>query len=204
MAGNITRNWPREIMPPLSPIDRILIAAAGLLAPQLFAGQLAATTIEFAPRVTTQLQRYGSEEAGALRSAILAALSRETGRVATPGGLVLTVLVQDVVPTHPTRKQASDDPAADVVRTKYLGGAELVGYVRDANRRLVATVSYRHFAPTLRLGSASLDPWADARLAIDEFAARLAVACRDLPRAAKQSRHAPQGGVGPSLTRTRS
>ena len=36
-------------MPPLSPIDRILIAAAGLLAPQLFAGQLAATTIEFAP-----------------------------------------------------------------------------------------------------------------------------------------------------------
>jgi hypothetical protein len=59
-------------------------------------------------------------------------------------------------------------------------------------------------AATLRLGSASLDPWADARLAIDEFAARLAVACRDLPRAAKQSRHAPQGGVGPSLTRTRS
>lgn len=90
-------------MPRLSPIDRILIAAAGLLAPQLLVGQLAATTIEFAPRVTTQLQRYGSEEGDALRSAILAA-----------------------------------------------------------------------------------------------------VACRDLPRAAKQSRHAPQGGVGPSLTRTRS
>ena len=109
-------------MPPLSPIDRILIAAAGLLAPQLFAAQLAAaqlaaTTIEFAPRVTTQLQRYGTEEADALRSAILGAVSRETGRVATPEGLVLTVLVQDVVPTHPTRKQASDDPAVDVGRT---------------------------------------------------------------------------------------
>jgi hypothetical protein len=110
MAGNITRNWPREIMARLSPIDRILIAAAGLLAPQLLAGQLAATTIEFAPRVTTQLQRYGSEEGDALRSAILAAVSRETGRLATPEGLVLTVLVQDVVPTHPTRGLTRGSP----------------------------------------------------------------------------------------------
>jgi hypothetical protein len=79
----------------------------------------------------------------------------------------------------------SDDPAVDAVRTKYLGGAELIGYVRDANRHLLATVSYRHFAPTLVQGSASLDPWADARLAIDQFAAKLAAACRDLPASGK-------------------
>jgi len=168
-------------MPSLLHIGRISIAAGLLLAPVLLAGELAVTAIDFAPRVTTKLQRYGADEAATLRSAILAAVARATGRVAMPESLAVTVRVQDIAPTHPTRKQVSDDPAVDAVRTKYLGGAELIGYVRDANQHLVATVTYRHFAPTLAQGSASLDPWADARLAIDQFAARLAAACRDLP-----------------------
>jgi len=168
-------------MPSLLHIGRISIAAGLLLAPVLLAGELAVTAIDFAPRVTTKLQRYGADEAATLRSAILAAVARETGRVAMPESLAVTVRVQDIAPTHPTRKQVSDDPAVDAVRTKYLGGAELIGYVRDANQHLVATVTYRHFAPTLAQGSASLDPWADARLAIDQFAAKLAAACRDLP-----------------------
>ena len=168
-------------MPPLLRVGRITIVVGLLLARVLLAGELSATTVEFAPRVTTKLQRYGADEAAALRSAILAALARETGRVAMPANLVATVMVQDLTPTHPTRNQVSDDPAVDAVRTKYLGGAELTGYVRDANQRVVATVTYRHFAPTLVQGSASLDPWADTRLAIDQFAARLAAACRDLP-----------------------
>jgi hypothetical protein len=168
-------------MPSLLHVGRISIAAGLLLAPALLAGELAVTTIDFAPRVTTKLQRDGADEAATLRSAILAALARETGRVAMPAGLAVTVRVQDIAPTHPTAKQVSDDPAVDAVRTKYLGGDELLGYVRDANRHLLATVSYRHFAPTLVQGSASLDPWADARLAIDQFAAKLAAACRDLP-----------------------
>ncbi|HEY0767585.1 MAG TPA: hypothetical protein VGD47_06485 [Steroidobacteraceae bacterium] len=174
-------------MPPLSYIGRISIAVGLRLAPLLLAGQLSATqlavtTIDFAPRVTTKLQRYGPDEGSALQTAILAAVSRETRRVATPEGLSVTVTVQDIAPTHPTRKQMSDDPAVDTVRTKYLGGADLVGYVRDASQHVVATVSYRHFAPTLIEGSASLDPWADARLAIDQFAAKLAAACHDLLR----------------------
>lgn len=168
-------------MPSLLHIGRISIAAGLLLGHVLLAGELSALTIEFAPRVTTQLQRYGAAEAGALRSAILAAVARETGRVAMPASLAVTVMVQDIAPTHPTRKQVSDDPALDAVRTKYLGGAELIGYVRDAKQHVVAVVTYRHFAPTLVEGSASLDPWADARLAIDQFAAKLAAACRDLP-----------------------
>ena len=168
-------------MPSLLHIGRISIAAGLLLARVLLAGELAVTAIDFAPRVTTKLQRYGADEAATLRSAILAAVARATGRVAMPESLAVTVRVQDIAPTHPTRKQVSDDPAVDAVRTKYLGGAELIGYVRDANQHVVATVTYRHFAPTLAQGSASLDPWADARLAIDQFAAKLAAACRDLP-----------------------
>ena len=177
-------------MPPLLHSGRISIAAGLLLAPVLLApvlraGELSAITIDFAPRVTTQLQRYGADEAAVLRAAIVAAVARETGRVAMPANLAATVMVQDIAATHPTAKQVSDDPALDAVRTKYLGGGGLIGYVRDPKQHVVAVVTYRHFAPTLIQGSASLDPWADARLAIDQFAAKLAAACRELPGSGK-------------------
>jgi hypothetical protein len=162
-------------------VGRVTIVAVWLLAPLLLAGGPPVTTIEFAPRVVTKLHGYDDDEAAAVRSAIVAAVSRESRRVAIPANLAVTVVVQDIAPTHPTRKQLSDDPAVDPVRTKYLGGAELVGYVRDANQHVVATITHRHFALTLVQGSASLDTWADARLAIDQFAAKLAAACRDLP-----------------------
>jgi hypothetical protein len=173
-------------MPSLLRIGRISIAAGLLLVPPLLAGELSAIAIDFAPPVTTKLQRYGAAESAVVRAAILAAVARQTARVAMPASLAATVMVQDLAPTHPTRQQVSDDPSVDAVRTKYLGGAALVGYVRDARQHMVAVVTYRHFAPTLTEGSASLDPWADARLAIDQFAAKLAAACRDLPASGTQ------------------
>jgi hypothetical protein len=182
-------------------IGRISIAAGLLLAPLALAGELSAVTIDFAPPVTTKLQRYGTAETTALRAAILAALARESARVAMPASLAATVMVQDLAPTHPTRQQVSDDPAVDAVRTKYLGGAALIGYVRDAKQHVVAAVTYRHFAPTLVQGSASLDPWADARLAIDQFAAKLAAACRDLP-ASESLRSGERDRVGTNRART--
>jgi hypothetical protein len=165
----------------MSRIRLISVTAAVLLTPALPASQDVGTVIEFSPQVTAQLQRYGDDEAATLRAAINTALARATGGVALPEGARITVTLQDVAPTHPTRKQLSDDPAQDIARTKFLGGAELAGSVQDASKHLVASVSYRHFAPTLGLGSASLDPWADARLAIDQFALKLAAACRARP-----------------------
>ena len=162
---------------------RIWIATGLLLGSLSAAGQGPAITVDFAPRVSGDLKRYGEEEGTVLRTAILTAVSRKLGRVAAPSGLAITVVVQDVAPTHPTRQQLADDPATDVARTKFIGGAELTGSVRDAGGRVLATVHYRHFPPNLELGSASLDPWADARLAIDQFASKLAVACSKLPRA---------------------
>lgn len=157
------------------------MGAALLWTPALPASRAVGTVIEFSPQVTAQLSRYGEAEAATLRAAINAALARETGRVLLPEGARITVTLQDVAPTHPTRKQLSDDPAQDVARTKFLGGADLVGSVQDASKHVLASVSYRHFAPTLQLGSVSLDPWADARLAIDQFAVKLAAACREAP-----------------------
>lgn len=161
---------------------RYLALVAGLLlAPALTAGQLPVAAVDFSPAAMDKLQQqYGENEAATLQSAILAAVSQEAARVDIPAGLTVTVTVRDIAPTHPTRKQSADNPALDVIETKYIGGADLAGEVRDANQRILTTVTYRYFAPTLKLGSISLDPWADARLSIDRFAVKVAAACRRL------------------------
>ncbi|HYL72388.1 MAG TPA: hypothetical protein VEY89_13895 [Candidatus Dormibacteraeota bacterium] len=153
------------------------LLAALLVASALPADQVVATQIEFTPQVEAQLQRYGDAEGATLRAAIVGSVQHATARLGIPRGALVKVTVLDVAPTHPTRAQQSDDPAQDLARTKYLGGAALEGSIQDASKQVLARVSYRHFAPTLALGSASLDPWADARLAIDAFAGKLAAAC---------------------------
>jgi hypothetical protein len=156
-------------------------AVALLSAAALAAAELAVTGIDFAPAVNARLEDYGEAEAATLREAIRTALARERECAGVPSGTGITVTVEDLAPTRLTRKQLADNPSLDAVRSKSLGGAELKGEVRDAQQRLLATVSYRYFAPTLPLGSVSIDPWADARLAIDGFAGKLADACRKLP-----------------------
>ena len=153
------------------------LLAALLMAPALAADRTVATQIEFAPQVEAQLRRYGSDEGATLRAAIVSSVQHATARLVIPKGALVRVTLQDVSPTHPTRAQLGDDPSEDQVRTKFLGGAALEGYIQDADQQVLARVSYRHFAPTLALGSASLDPWADARLAIETFAGKLAAAC---------------------------
>jgi hypothetical protein len=166
----------------------IAAATALLLAPALPAAQTlppaepSARAVDFAPAAAAKMQRYGKAERATLRSAIVSAVSHESSCRAIPAGLTVSVTVDNVAPTRPTAKQLGDDPSLDVVRTKYLGGAELTGEVRDASQRVVATVTYRYFPQTLALGSVSRDPWADARLAIEGFADKLAAACRDLSR----------------------
>jgi len=154
-----------------------------LLAAALPAAELAVTAIDFAPAVNAKLADYGEAEAATLGEAIRSALARPSACSTVPAGTAVTVTVEDLAPTRLTRKQLADNPSLDVLRSKSLGGAELKGEVHDAQRRLLATVSYRYFAPTLPLGSPSRDPWADARLAIDGFAGKLADACRKLPPA---------------------
>ena len=164
----------------LSAATYTLIATGAVLASVLAAAPGAATTVTFAPAAAEKMHAYGDAERATLQSAILTAVSREMSRRAVPAGLAISVTVKDITPTRPTREQASADPTLDVVSTRYLGGAVLSGEVRDASQRVVATVSYSHFVPTLRLGSRSFDPWADARLAIEQFAVKLAAACHDL------------------------
>lgn len=161
-------------------LRRLALAAGLLLAGALSALEPPTTTIEFAPAVVAKMQGYGENERATLEAAIRAAVAREAARTPAMAGRQITVTVEEVAPTHPTREQLASNPAVDPVLTKFLGGAELAGEVRDANQHVVAKVTHRYFAPTLALGSSSLDPWADARRAIDQFAVKLAAACRDL------------------------
>jgi hypothetical protein len=155
----------------------LLVLTTALAAPP-------AATVSYAPAVQQQLQdRYGAAEGDLLRADIRAAISRQLGKLALPPGTAVSVTVTDLAPTRPTRRQQSDDPTLDPVLTQYLGGAELHGVVRDAAGQALRTVQYRYFAPDLRAGSVARDPWADARLAVEGFAARLAAACKTLAAA---------------------
>jgi hypothetical protein len=153
-----------------------------LSAPLLPAAELGVTGIDFAPAVHTKLQEdYGEAEAATLRTAIRVAVAREQQCAGVPAATGVNVTVEDLAPTRPTRKELSDNPSLDVVHSKSLGGAALKGEVLDAQQHVLTTVSYRYFAPTIAIGSVSRDPWADARLAIDGFAQKLAAACRERP-----------------------
>jgi len=163
----------------LRPVGMLLAAMLLASAPQAAEPQ---TTVVFAPAVAQRMATYGESERATLESAIDAALARAIRRAPLPAGLTLRVTLEDLAPSHPTRAQQLADPSLDPIRTHYIGGAELAGEVHDANGRVLTTVSHRYFPLTLQLGSASRDPWADARLAIDQFAVRMAAACRDLPR----------------------
>jgi hypothetical protein len=155
----------------------LLLAQAG------FAAHSPEATVAFDPAVTALFQKdYGTNEAGILRSTIVAALAKEESHAAIPEGLTLQVTVRRVAPTHPTMKQQLDDPSLSPVRSRSLGGADLVGEIRNSSQQVVATVGYSNFAAVLPAGSISLDPWADARLAIDAFAAKFAATWDKLPK----------------------
>lgn len=160
----------------------VALTASVLLAQAVFAEASHETTVDFDPAVTSLLHSdYGTKEAGVLRSAILTALAKEESHAPLPDGLTLKVTVRNVMPTHPTMQQQLDNPSLSPARTRYLGGADLVGELRDSKQQVLATVSYRNFVGVLPAGSPSLDPWADARQTIDAFAAKLAATWDKLP-----------------------
>jgi hypothetical protein len=138
--------------------------------------------VVFAPAVSDRMAAYGEGERATLESAVDTAVTRAVRQVSLPAGVTIQVTVEDLAPSHPTREQLMANPAVDPTRTHFLGGAELAGTVRDSSGHVLTTVTHRYFPATLGLGSASKDAWADARLAIDQFALKLAAACRELRR----------------------
>lgn len=165
---------------PSSSIGTILAVASLFASTSL--GAQTRTTVTFAPAVAAKMPEYGEGELRTLESAVDTALTRATLRVPLPAGARVRVTFEELAPSHPTRAQLMANPSLDPTRTRSLGGAALSGEVREASGRVLATARHRYFPPTLKEASASLDPWADARRAIDQFATKLAAAYRDRTR----------------------
>ncbi len=167
------------------PLSRTLVLGLLLmpLAPlaQLQAAEPTATTVEFSPPAQAKLERYGKDEGAVLQSRIQAAVIRACGKSNVPAGTSFAVTVEDIAPTRPTPEQLNANPALDPVKTRYLGGADLAGYLRGSHNQVLATIRHRYFPPSLKWGSPSFDPWADANLAIEQFADQMGAACRRLP-----------------------
>jgi hypothetical protein len=167
------------------PLARTLMIASLLasLAPaaSLRAAEPTTVTVDFAPPVQVKLQRYGKEEGAVLQARIEAAVVSACDKGKVPAGVTLAVTVLDVAPTHATREQLNSDPALDPVSTRYLGGADLSGSLRDGKSQVLATVKHHYFPTSLKWRSRSFDPWADANIAIEQFADKVGAACRRLP-----------------------
>lgn len=165
---------------PFPPIGMIL--AGALLLASSSGGAEPRTTVTFAPAVAADMPAFGEAERRTLESAVDTAVTRVIREVPLPAGATIRVTFVELAPSHPTQAQLMANPAVDPISTRFLGGAELTGEVRNASGHVLTRVSYRYYPQTLGLASASWDPWADARLAIDQFASKLAAACRDLRR----------------------
>jgi hypothetical protein len=135
-------------------------------------------TVAFSAHAQAELERYGQDDAAALRGRIETAVAGACGGKGTPEGLAIAVTVEDIAPTHPTRGQRAANPSLDPVRSRSLGGADLTGVLHDSRGHVLATVRHQYYPPTLQWGSPSLEPWADAGLAIEQFASQMGEACR--------------------------
>ncbi|MBS0375055.1 MAG: hypothetical protein JSR73_10790 [Proteobacteria bacterium] len=140
-----------------------------------------AVTVTFAAGLAARFaDRYGDAEADTLRAIATEAMVRAIRRAApsTAASLTVSVVLEDAVASHPTRAEVLTNPALDPLRSRSLGGARLTAEVRDATGQVLARVARDHYAPDFDVASPAGDAWADARVAIDGAAARLARALR--------------------------
>ena len=160
------------------PLGRLL--ALALVSAAAAASQPLTATVDFSPAAQAKLERYGREEGATLQERILKGVKDACDGTTLPPGTTVAVTVQDIAPTYPTREQQKADPGMDPVGTRYLGGAELTGQLRDAGGKVLTSVTTRYFPPSIRWRSRSFEPWADANRAIGQFADRMGSACRRL------------------------
>ncbi len=143
-----------------------------------------ATTVSVAPvAIGATLQkalqdRYGVDEARELQQAVTQSLSRSLKGVgAQPGeaaAIRIEVLIDSATPTHPTRRQMSENPSLDYLGSVSRGGAELRAVLRNADGQVLDHVAYDYYAYTLHEASMSGAAWGDAYIAIDRFADQVA------------------------------
>ena len=176
-----------------TPRLRTLLLAALFCALTAEPGGAAAAAVSVGPvAIGDTLQkalkdRYGVDEAQDLQQAVTHSLSRSLKRVgAEPGeraAIRIEVLIDSATPTHPTRRQLSENPSLDYLASVSRGGADLHAVLRNASGQVLDKVAYDYYAYSIREASMSGSTWGDAYIAIDRFADQVAKAWQRLSAA---------------------
>jgi hypothetical protein len=170
--GNIECLFRRE------PVMRFILLAI-VAAVLSLSGAASAQTIErvsYTPEFQTALDEdYGVREGAYLQDALTRYVSRELERRGLSGRDVrIELSIIDAKPTRPTFEQTARTPGLDSFRSVSVGGAELLGVIRDASGAEIATVEHRYFAQDLYMAQFHANTWGDARRSMRRFAVKVA------------------------------
>lgn len=155
----------------------------GLLA---FAGTASAREVSIAsPRFSPELAAslatdLGDREGAVLQRTVELALAREIrargGEIVTGAPVTVETTIVEARESRPTFGQLTRRVYLDAF-SHSAGGAELVAVLRDANGRELTRIHHRYYEDIF---TSAPDTWGDANYAINQFAARVGAAYRNL------------------------
>jgi hypothetical protein len=131
-------------------------------------------TVAVGPPLAAKLKAYGAREVGdlqaELRDTVARAVDHAHGGPCRPVRVALTLV--DATPNHPTFQQVGDNPSLDMLRSRSLGGADVVADLQCADGGR-ASVHERYYETDIRMVRAA-GVWTDAGIAFDHTAWRIA------------------------------
>lgn len=162
---------------------RVLSLLAGVaaiaFATQAAAEPVAVAPISYSPEFQEQLDdELGVREGVYLSEQVTRAVARELAErgatMSESAPVTIEISIVDADPNRPTFQQLTDQPSLDGFRSVSIGGAELRAVLRGADGSVVSEVSHRRYNHSLADLSGAATTWTEARVAIRQFADKVA------------------------------
>jgi|SRR5262245_25254353 len=153
--------------------------AAMAFAQAAHAAPVSVAPISFSPEFQAQLNdELGAREGDVLRRAVSQSVERAlTARGATISAgapITIEISIVDADPNRPTMQQIIDTPGLDPLASVSIGGATLHAVLRGADGQVLSEVNHRRYNTTLQDVRPPPTTWSEARLAIRQFADKIA------------------------------
>jgi hypothetical protein len=158
-----------------------LLAGAAALA---FATAAAADPVPVAPiSYSPEFQQELNDDLGAregvyLSAQVTRAVARELAErgatMSASAPLTIEISIIDADPNRPTFQQLADQPSLDGFRSISIGGAELRAVLRGADGSVVSEITHRRYNHSLADIQGAATTWSEARVAIRQFANKVA------------------------------
>ncbi|MEW6599105.1 MAG: hypothetical protein AB1429_16590 [Pseudomonadota bacterium] len=159
----------------------VILVLVGAAAAQTAPGITPVISVDIGAPLAAKIPTYGARDVDELktdlRNAVARALDRAHGGPCRPTRVALILV--DATPNHPTFKQIGDNPGLDMLRSRSLGGADILAQLQCADGR-PAHVHESYAETDIRMARAA-STWSDAELAIDLVARRIAHGDFDRP-----------------------